>query len=81
VRVALDAPAALYLTFEFADAGAEMVVELMLLDELPALTVERGSGACKFFREACDLRRLSAADAGLGVRDPSFYMGATPRSG
>jgi hypothetical protein len=30
--------AALYLTFEFADAGAEPVVELLLFDELGRLS-------------------------------------------
>ena len=54
MRVALDARAALDLVFEFADAGAELVVELLLLDESRGLSGERRLGSGEFFGEAVD---------------------------
>jgi hypothetical protein len=51
MRVALDRYPALDLAFEFADACAELVVEL-LLDELGGLRGERRLGPGEFFGEA-----------------------------
>jgi hypothetical protein len=69
VGVASDSRTALDLMFEFADAGAELVVEL-LLDELDGLSAERRPGSGEFFGEPCDERVLGAFDTGFGVRDP-----------
>ena len=74
MRVALDGGAALNLVFEFADAAAEVVVELLLLDELRGLSGERCLGAGEFLREACDKRLLAAFDARFGVRDTALDL-------
>ena len=66
--------ATLYLTFEFADAGAEPVVELLLFDELRGLSGERRPGSGEFLREACDKRLLAAFDARFGVRDAALDL-------
>jgi hypothetical protein len=66
--------AAFEFTFEFADAAAELVVELLLLDELRGLSGERRLGAGEFLREACDKRLLAAFDARFGVRDAALDL-------
>ena len=54
-------------TFEFADAAAEMVVELLLLDELRSFSGEHRLGSGEFFRELGDERLLGASDTRFGV--------------
>ena len=65
--VTLDRGTALDLTFEFADAAAELVVELLLLDESRGLPGERRFNPGEFLRELEDERLLGAGDAGFGV--------------
>lgn len=72
--VALDRGAALDLVFEFADAAAELVVELLLLDELRGLLCERRLGPGEFFGEPRDERLLGASDARFGVSDSAFEL-------
>lgn len=72
--VALRAGTALDLTFEFADAAAELVVKLLLLDELGGLRGERRLGPGEFLREPRDERLLGAGGARFGVSDPGFEL-------
>ena len=54
MRVTRYGCAAFDLVFEFADAAAELVVELLLLAELYRLRGERRLGSGEFLGEACD---------------------------
>jgi hypothetical protein len=74
VGVARDRGTALDLTFEFADASAELVGKLLLLDELRGLRGERRLGPGEFLREPRDERLLGASDAGFGVRDAALDL-------
>jgi hypothetical protein len=77
MRVARDRRPALDFAFEFADAGAELVVELLLLAELRGLRGERRLGPGEFLREPRDERLLGASDARFGVSDPAFEFRPT----
>jgi hypothetical protein len=66
--------AALDLTFEFADAAEELVVELLLLEQLRSLVGKRRLGSGEFFGEPCDERVLGASTARFGVSDPMFEL-------
>lgn len=74
MRVAGERGAALDLVFEFTDADAELVVELLLLAELRGLLCERRLGPGEFFDEARDEGLLRASDPCLGVGDPSLDL-------
>jgi hypothetical protein len=74
VGVARDWGTALNLTFEFADAGAELVVKLLLLDEQRGLRGERRPGPGEFLREPRDESLLGANNARFGVGDPTFEL-------
>lgn len=74
MRVARDRGGSLDLVFEFADAGAELMVELLLLDELRGLAGERRLGLSEFFSESRDEGVPGASDAGFGVRDAALDL-------
>ena len=53
-------PGAAYLTFEFADAPLELMVELTLADQMLRLSRERALGRGEFFGKQRDLHLLRA---------------------
>ena len=74
MRVTRDRGAAFEFTFEFADAAAELVVELLLLDELRGLRSERRLGPGEFFSELSDERLLGASDTRFGISNAALDL-------